>query len=87
MEERSVTMPLSDYKALLEAALCDDMIVWCEACGAWLHRQDPFCATTDDFTGCWKAATGEGDQCRSYRAHSAEEAEVKSAMPSDEHRR
>ncbi len=46
-----------DYARLLEAAGLDDMIVWCERCGAWLERDDHRVATTDDFTGCWFAAT------------------------------
>ena len=67
----SVTIPLADYKRLLEAAIADDMIVWCETCGAWLDREDPACASTEDFTGCWKAATRRAEDtplCLSYRA-------------------
>lgn len=66
-----VTMPLDDYKRLLLASEGDDMIVKCETCGAWLDRDDPATAVTEDFTGCWKAATRDGDHdhlCKSYRA-------------------
>lgn len=62
----TITIPLSDYKRLLEAAEGDDMIVKCETCGAWLDRDDP-----DDFTGCWKMATRDEKHthlCKSYRA-------------------
>lgn len=61
----------ADYRRLLEAAEADDMIVWCEVCGAWLDRDDPAYCNADDFTGCWKAATRDSRYnhlCRSYRA-------------------
>ena len=61
---------LEDYKRLLAAAEADDMIVWCETCGAWLDRDDPATCTADDFTGCWKVATRRAEHdhlCRSYR--------------------
>jgi hypothetical protein len=48
----------ADYARLIEAAEGDDMIVHCKTCGAWFDRDDPACATTEDFTGCWAAATG-----------------------------
>lgn len=67
----TVTIPLADYKRLLEAAQADDMIAWCETCGAWIDRNDEACATTEDFTGCWKAATCDSKYdhlCRSYRS-------------------
>lgn len=66
-----VSIPLDDYKRLLEAAEVDERLVWCETCGAWLDRDDPACASTDDYTGCWKVAAGEEateSNCRSYRA-------------------
>jgi hypothetical protein len=71
MIEPTVTIPLADYKRLLELTDYDDMIVTCDVCGAWLDRDDPACATIDDFTGCWKVASDRPkDQalCRSYRA-------------------
>jgi hypothetical protein len=70
MKEPTVTIPLSDYKALLELVELDDMMITCEVCGAWLHRDDPACATTDCFNGCWKVAGRPKDAhlCRSYRA-------------------
>jgi hypothetical protein len=69
--ERSITIPVADYRRLLEAAEADDMIVTCEVCGAWLDRADPTTATTDDFVACWKAATCDpryATECKSYRA-------------------
>jgi hypothetical protein len=66
-----VSIPIADYRRLLEAAEADDMIAWCETCRAWLDKDDPATCMADDFTGCWKAATGRADLshlCRSYRA-------------------
>ena len=57
-----------DYNRLLIAAEGDDCLDWCEVCGAWIDVNDPARATTEDFRGCWKAATGKDDDCRSYRA-------------------
>ena len=71
MSAPTVTIPLADYNRLLECAEMDDMIVWCETCGAWIDRNDDACATSDDFNGCWKAATCDSKYdhlCRSYRA-------------------
>lgn len=71
MSEPTVTIPLSDYKRLLESAESDEMIVWCEVCGAWLDLNEPARATVDDFSGCWKVASDlPRDQaiCKSYRA-------------------
>ena len=56
---------------MLDAAGLDDLIVWCEVCGAWLDVTDPATASLEDFTGCWKAATRDAKYdhlCRSYRA-------------------
>jgi len=69
-EEGVIEITVSDYKRLLAAAECDDMIVWCETCKAWLDRDDPATCTADDFTGCWKVATHRAQEahlCRSYR--------------------
>lgn len=66
-----VSIPLSDYQRLIEAAECDDNLTWCETCGAWLDMDDPARASTDDYKGCWKIAADEednGNNCRSYRA-------------------
>ena len=66
---QSITIPRSDYERLLEAASADDTIVWCEVCGAWLDHNEA--AITDDFTGCWKAATHDAKYdktCKSGRA-------------------
>ena len=71
MKEPTVTIPLADYERLLQCAESDDMIVTCEVCGAWMDLDDPACASTDEFTGCWKIASDRPkDQalCRSYRA-------------------
>lgn len=67
----TVTLPIEDYKRLLEAAECDDMISECEVCGAWLDTNDPAFLRSDDFTGCVYYCTGlERDKalCRRYRA-------------------
>ena len=71
MPDRTVTIPLSDYKRLIEAATDDDMIVICETCGASLDRDEKSTASTEDYTGCWKVISGLDDDamCRSYRAH------------------
>jgi hypothetical protein len=71
MAERTITLPLDDYKRLLESAWCDDMMIKCEVCGAWLDRDDPATAKLEDFEGCWKMAARDGKHdhlCRSYRA-------------------
>lgn len=68
--DATVTIPLADYRRLLESAQVDDDIEWCEACGAWMGVDDPACVMVDDFRGCWKAATGDSKYdslCRSYR--------------------
>lgn len=68
---QTVTIPLEDYKRLLESAENDDLIEWCETCGAWIDVRDEARATTEDFKGCWKAATSDSKYdglCRSYRA-------------------
>lgn len=69
-DEPTITMPVSEYKLLLEH-IEDDMIVTCEHCGAWLHRDDPACATTEDWNGCWYMATDRDRDrhlCRAYRS-------------------
>lgn len=53
----SVTLSDEDYLRLLSAAETDDMIVWCERCGAWLDRDDPRAATVGDVEGCWFSCT------------------------------
>ena len=53
----SVTLSDEDYQRLLLAAEADDMIVWCERCGAWLDRDDPRTATSEDIEGCWFSVT------------------------------
>lgn len=65
----TVTIPMADYRRLLQLVEFDDMLVICETCGAWLDRDDPATASTDDYNGCWKVAAGEdSDRCKSYRA-------------------
>lgn len=67
----AITLPVEDYERLVEAATCDDMIVICIQCGAWLDRDDEAYAGVEDFAGCWKAATDRTQDehlCRSYRA-------------------
>ena len=77
MTDRPLTPPgyvlltHEEYARLLLAASGDDMIVTCEVCGAWMDQDDPACAVTEDFTGCWKMATDDpryANECRSWRA-------------------
>jgi hypothetical protein len=71
MSEPMFTLPLADYELLISHAQTSDMIVECEVCGAWLDRDEEAYASTEDFTGCWKAATRDGKWdhlCKSYRA-------------------
>ena len=65
-----IVVPVADYDRLLLAAEADDTLRYCESCGAWMDIQDPYLCSTDDFTGCWKAAAGQKyeRECRSYRA-------------------
>lgn len=66
-----VMLTRAEYERLLEAAEHDEMIVICEVCGAWMDINEPACATTDDFTGCWKVATRreqDSHLCVSHRA-------------------
>jgi len=68
---KTVTLPLADYKRLVEASECDDMIARCELCGAWIARDEPAYAAADDYVGCVYAVTGrESDKprCVGYRA-------------------
>ena len=64
----TVTIPLEDYARLIALAECNDMMVKCETCGAWLDRDEEACVVTEEFQGCWKAATRSGELCKSYRA-------------------
>lgn len=60
----------ADYARLLEAAECDEMIVRCEGCGAWLDRGEPETCTVSDVTGCWAYATGrdkDQEACKRHR--------------------
>lgn len=71
MARTEITIPMADYKRLLQAAESDSCIVICEICGAWLDTEDPETATVEDFTGCWSKATDSprySEQCKSYRA-------------------
>lgn len=66
-----VLLTEEEHTRLVESASLDDMLVICEVCGAWLHRDDPACAAVDDFHGCWKMATDDpryANECRSHRA-------------------
>lgn len=74
----TITVPKSDYLRLFESATDghDDTLVICETCGAWLDISDPATATTADYTGCWKMATGrdrDSHLCRSSRGVTIEE--------------
>lgn len=74
--QRLFVLSVKDYDRLLIAAEGDDMLLWCETCGAWIDRDDPAAAHTEDFDGCWKAATRreqDSHLCRSYRVSEARE--------------
>lgn len=78
----------AEYERLIKAAESDDMLAWCEVCGAWLDRNDPACATTEDFEGCWKAATRDPQHdhlCRSHRAPNRS-ARERSKVPAEDWR-
>lgn len=62
-----VTISIDEYKRLLLATECDDMIVICEGCGAWIDRDEPAFCTADEVAGCWKYLTGSG-LCVSHRS-------------------
>jgi len=65
-----VTISRADYLELLGLLELDDTFRTCENCGAWLKDGDEALASTDDYTACWKAASGrDRDErlCRSYR--------------------
>lgn len=69
--QMSVTLTDAEYERLLLASEADDTIVRCEVCGAWIGREEEACAVTEDFIGCWKAATRDPRHdhlCVSYRA-------------------
>ena len=69
-----IVLSAEDYERLLEAAEADDMLIWCETCGAWIDRNDEAAAHIEDFHGRWKAATGNprwGHLCRSHRVSEA----------------
>ena len=64
-------LTIAEYDRLCEAAKCDDTLLWCEVCGAWIEIDDPAACSADGFTGCWKAATRKSRDehlCRSWRA-------------------
>ncbi len=67
----TVTISEAEYKRLLEAAECDDMIGWCESCNAWIDKDDEAWVDADDYRGCLYA--GSHDEryrhlCRRSRA-------------------
>ena len=71
VSQDTITLTRAEYERLLMAAEADDMIVRCEFCGAWMDRAEAACAPIEDFSGCWKMATGrESDAhlCVSHRA-------------------
>lgn len=79
-----IAIPRADYERLLMAAESDDMLIWCETCGAWLDSDDEACATTADYRGCWKVASAaerDNHLCRSYRALATEAPTAAPARP------
>ncbi len=66
----SISVPIDALRSMLTAMEADDSLRWCETCGAWLAIDDEALAITEDFTGCWKAATRDprwDHLCRSER--------------------
>lgn len=63
----SVRLSMDEYRRLLMATECDDMIVRCDGCGAWIDRDEPAYCPVDDVSGCWEYATGSGP-CVRHRA-------------------
>lgn len=67
----TITIPMSDYKRLVEAAQLDDVLDWCENCGAWLDMEVDATCSDDGVTVCMAAGTGrkrDKDTCKSYRS-------------------
>jgi hypothetical protein len=61
---------LSDLASMLMAMEADCSLTWCDTCGAWMEHDDEALARTEDYTGCWKIATGrtrDNHLCRSWR--------------------
>lgn len=76
-----ISVRADDLDSMLKAMEADGNLVWCETCGAWLDYDDEALASTEDFTGCWKVATGDSrwdHLCRSHRGAMIDE--VKLAM-------
>lgn len=66
-----VALPVADYRRLLVSAEADADIDWCEECRAPLFVEEPARASTDEFVGCWYAATGDeryAGECVRYRS-------------------
>lgn len=64
---QTITIPVEDYRRLLQSAECDDMIGWCDHCQAWIDRNDPAYIATSDFTACEHYLCDRGE-CRKYRS-------------------
>ena len=76
----TVKISVEDYQRMRASIEYDPNMVNCDTCGAWLHRDEAACATTDDYTGCWKMATGDSrddNECKSRRAAIDEEIKLK----------
>lgn len=64
---RTVKLTEAEYARLLAAAECDDMIAWCEGCGAWMDKDEEAYCPTEDLTGCWRYVSDRGP-CVKHRA-------------------
>lgn len=81
-----ISVSAEDLQSMLDAMEADDSLYWCEVCGAWLKCDDEALATTEDFTGCWKAATGDSRYdhlCRSQRGALIDEVRLRLKEASD----
>lgn len=53
-----ISVRAEDLRSMLTAMDADETLHWCSTCGAWIECDSPALATTEDFVGCWKIATG-----------------------------
>ncbi|TPK59011.1 MULTISPECIES: hypothetical protein [unclassified Mesorhizobium] len=77
-----ISIRASDLRSMLTAMEADDSLRWCDTCGAWLECDDEALALTEDFTGCWKAATCNpkwDHLCRSHRGTMIDELKMQEA--------
>ena len=64
----TITIPVSDYKKLIEMAEDSADFVRCEHCGAWMTMDEDAMSTVDGVWMCWAAALDDDSQpCVKYR--------------------